>query len=178
MGVEAFECLGDAARCQSCAIDDGIGLELGPLAIGLDLEVYSAGRRLAALESREHCDGAAGGLDIAAQRDHEAVAVDDPRRWRANAGCADDGGLVLPDFSSRQWRNVIDAVRQRLLPQRLQRIDLIIANCNDELAAARMRYALLSAVIVEQTAASHAELRFETRLGVVDPRMDDLRVAG
>ena len=120
---------------------------------------------------------AAGVLEIALERQHEGVAVDDAGDGREQRRLAPECRLELARLGTAQPAQAAHAVRGRASLDRLQRLDLRRRRRDDELAAAAMADAARLAIGIERFAAGDAEGRLERPGSVVEAGMDDLAVA-
>ena len=139
----------------------------------LPLPAFARGARHRRIES----DGAAGVLEIAAQRQHIAVAVDDAgfrRVQRADAGelrLQRARGIAADQF---QALDAVDAALHLDLPDL---VELRLVGGDDELAAFAMRHAMRDTEFVEPAPPAHAVAPAQRAGGVIHAAMDDLAVA-
>ncbi len=125
---------------------------------------------------RAQCQRSAGHLQIALQREHQAVAVDDARLGRQQCGRAVQRRLELPRLRGRKPLQ-FDTVGGGLLARRLERGMLFRRGGHHQLAAAPVRHAVRNAEIVELRAPPHAQPRLQRTGRVIQTRVDHLAVA-
>ncbi len=114
---------------------------------------------------------------MAFERQHQAVAVDDAGRRRQVGRDAGKLRLEAQRFFRRQPLQVVDAVLVRGRCDCVELGDLAGLRCDEQLAATTVRDAVLGAKTIEQGLAGDAELGAQAARRVVEPGVDDLRVA-
>ena len=134
-------------------------------------------RALDALDRASQHDRAAVGLDVALQRQHQAVAVDDAGGGRDQRGDACQLGLERARSVAPDRLQIGDAVLRCRLPYGRELGPLALLRGDDELAAARMAHVVLGAEAVEQLLAAHAQPRPQAARRIVDAGVDHLAVA-
>ena len=120
----------------------------------------------------------AGGLGLALQREHEAVAVEDAGRGRVQRADAGQrrlqrSRLARPTAARdrrRRWRRPVRASASRPATSPWSAATI-------SLPQRAMRDAVRLAEIVEQRPPAHAEPRLEAAGGIIDAGMDHLAVA-
>ncbi len=122
-------------------------------------------------------DRAARGFEVAAQREHERVAVDDAGRWRQESGQCTHLWFESLHVLCGQLLEVRHAVGDSRRADRVELLKLARMSRHEQLAAAPVRYVLGFAVFVESLAAFDAETRFEAAARIVEARVDHLGVA-
>ena len=155
LGVEALKTPRHGRRVQAGAVDHGAGQE-GDRLGAADLELDAVSGDPAALDRRIEREQRAMVLGIALQREHQAVAVDDAGGRREQRRGAEHLGLQRRDGSRLQPLQVVDAVRRRLGADGFERRFLRRVGGDDELAAARVRHAVLGAIGVQAVLAGDA----------------------
>jgi hypothetical protein len=130
--------------------------------------------------AREHRrverDLRAGGLGVAAQRGHQRVAVDDPRRRGEEPAHAGDLRLERADLVPREQDQVDDAVRLGVRLQPPERRDLLLGGGDDELADASVGDAPLGTIAVQRKLPLHARAGLQRAGRIVDAGVDHFGV--
>ncbi|MNQ55865.1 hypothetical protein D3C85_699690 [compost metagenome] len=117
------------------------------------------------------------GFDIALQRQHQPVGIDNPGGRRPQRGDAGQRRFKLPRLIGVQPLQVINAVAPPLFQQHLQGRTLRFNGGDDQLAQALIADAALIAEGVEALLALHAQLRLEAAAGVIDAGVDHFGIA-
>ena len=122
-------------------------------------------------------DHGAVGLGVAAQRQHEGVAVDDAGRGRQQRPLRDQRGLERARLLAAEPDEIGDAVGLGLGFERGELVDLSRVHRHQELAASLVRNAELLAERVQHRFAVDAEPRLVEPRRIIDAGMDDFAVA-
>src|SRR5690606_12127669 len=161
---------------QAGAIDDAAGDELHGL-VAADAQQDAFGQDLARKNGGAQGQQAAGGFQVALQGEHQAMAVDDAGGGRFQCGHALQRRLARPCPGGVQPAQVVHAVGGRRRADAVQGADLFFPGGDDELAAARVGYAVGCAVVVQGLAALDAQPGLERAARVVETGVDDFAVA-
>jgi hypothetical protein len=116
-------------------------------------------------------------FEIAAQRQHKAVAVDDAGFRRMHRGHAGERRLEALGRRGVDDLNAFHAVDLRLLVHDREPLDFTRVGGNDELAAFAVRDAVRGAEIVEHAPSARAVVRAPRPGRIIKTRVDDLAVA-
>ena len=116
-------------------------------------------------------------LGVAAQRQHEGVAVDDAGRGREQRGVAIQRRLQRPRLGAGKRLQVVDAIGLGMRPDRLQLLGFLRRGRDDQLAAIAVRDAVIPAIPIEGALAADAHPRHQAARLVVDAGVDHLAVA-
>ena len=108
---------------------------------------------------------------------HEGVAVDDPRGRRVQGRHALQLRFHGASLRRAHAHDIGDAVGVRLLPDRLQVLQLRGIVGDDQLAAAPVRHAALGAEGVKTLPTLDARARLERAFRVIDAGVDDFGIA-
>ena len=119
----------------------------------------------------------AGFLGVAAQRQHEGMAVDDAGGRREQGGIAVQRRLQGPRGFAGEGLQIEHAIGLGMGPDRLQLQGFLRRGCNDEFAAIAMRNAVIGAVLVKRLLAADAHPRHQAAGRIVDAGVDDFAVA-
>ena len=130
-----------------------------------------------AFDRRAQHDGAARMFEIALQRKHQRMAVDDAARRRKQRRIAAQLGFERNRLCGAQQREIVDAVRACALHESFQRGNLFGRGRDDELSAATVGDAVRRAVRVELLASGDAQPGLQRPRRVVEPGMDHFAVA-
>ena len=131
-----------------------------------------------ALDPGVERDHAAAILEIAAQRRHELMAVDDAGFRRAQRGNAVERRLHGARRGAVDQLEVFDAVGGPLLEDCLHLADFGVLGGDDQLAALPVRHAVRGAELVEHAAAARAVMGAQRAGRIVHAAVDHLGVAG
>ena len=135
------------------------------------------GARPGAQQRRVEGEGRAVFLGIAAQRQHEGVAVDNAGGRREQGGVAVQRRLQLPRGIAREGLQIEHAIGFGVRPDRLQLFGFLGRSGDDQLAAIAVRNAVLPAVFIERALAADAHPRHQAAGLVIDAGVDHLAVA-
>jgi hypothetical protein len=116
-------------------------------------------------------------LGIAAQRQHEGVAVDDAGGRREQGGVAVQGRLQFPRGLAREGLQIEHAIGFGVRPDRLQLFGFLGRGGDDQLAAIAVRNAVHPAVFIERPLAADAHPRHQAAGLVIDAGVNHLAVA-
>src|SRR5262249_10703945 len=147
-----------ALRAEPGAIDHGIEAE--PLRLAArERSVPATRSRLEALDRARERHHAAAIFKIAAQRQHEAVAIDDAGFRRVHRRDAGERRLEALGGRGVDDLYAFHAVDLRLLVDRREPFALARVGGDDELAAFAVRHAVRGAEIVEHAPSARAVVR-------------------
>ena len=124
---------------------------------------------------RSERDRGAMGLGVAAERQHEGMAVDDAGRGRQQCTVRDQRGLERARLLAAEPDEIGDAVGLSLGFKRGELVDLSRVHRHQELAASLMRNSELLAECVQHCFAVDAEPRLVEPWRIIDASMDRLR---
>ena len=133
--------------------------------------------RLAPVDLRVEGDGAARVLEIAAQRQHVAVAVDDAGLRRMQRADARQFRLQCARRVGPDQFQAFDAVDGALLLDLPDLVELGLVGGDDQLAAFAMRHAVRGAELVQHAPPGDAVAPAQGAGGVIHAAMDDFAVA-
>jgi hypothetical protein len=167
-----------ALRAEASAVDHGIEAE--PLRLAArERGVPAAARRgLEALDQALESHHAAAIFEIAAQREHKVVAIDDTGFRRMHRRDAGERRLEALGHRGIDDLDAFHAVDLRLLVDRLEPSDFVGIGGDDELAAFAVRHAVRGAKIVKHAPSARTVIRAPRAGRIIKPRVDDLAVAG
>ena len=143
---------GHAARMQARGIDHDVRRKLDRAAVNVDGEQQQRADAATARESRHDGERSSGLLQVAAQCQHQRMAIDDAGRRRPQSGGGPDGGLERSHLRGGEPFEIVDAIGQRVFLQRCELAALLVVDRDDDFAATSMSNALLRAVLIEQAA--------------------------
>ena len=141
------------------------------------MRLPAARRRHQPLDRRVERDHAAAVLEIAAQRQHVAVAVDDAGLRRAHGDEAGELRLQPPGRRAVDEVDALDAVDLRLLEDAFEPRDLALVGGDDELAAFAVRHAVRGAKVVQHPPPARAVIGALRAGRIIEPGVDHLAVA-
>ena len=111
------------------------------------------------------------------QRQHVAMAVDDPRLGRVKRGDAEQRGLHPHRIGGIEHGHVLDAVLERLGVDRLELGNIGVLGDDEQLAELAMGNAVRGAIGVKQTARARTLQGLLAAGRIVEPGVNDLAVA-
>ena len=169
----------------------GAGERLRPEACGIHHRIAGkfAGRRPAeardpaplrprqGLHRRVEGEHPAAILDVAEQRQHQAVAVHDPRPRREQSGGTGEVRLERPRLGPVQQDEALHAVRLALVADRGDLARLRRVRRHDQLTAGAVRDPVALAEVVEHPPPGHAVARPQRAGGIVHAGVDHLGIA-
>src|SRR5882762_2927693 len=123
------------------------------------------------------CDRRTAVLGLAAQSEHERMAVHDTRGRRLQCRHAGELRFQRARFVRGEHAQIGDAVGLGLRMERFQPRDLRRTGSDDQLAAAPVRNPAFREERIKRAPARHAQLRLERPRGIVDSRVNDLAVS-
>ena len=121
--------------------------------------------------------GCSGIFGIAAQRQHEGVAVDDAGGGREQGCVAIQRRLQCARGIAREGLQIKHAIGLGVSPDRLQFRGLIRRRRDDQLTAVAMRDAVIAAVLIQRALAADAHPRHQAPRRIIDAGVDHLAVA-
>ena len=116
-------------------------------------------------------------LEVAGERQHEAVAVDNAGLGRMERGDAEQCRLHALRFGCFQHGDVLDAVGERLGVDRLEPKELVGVGRNHQLAALPVWHAVAGAKLVQHAAPGRAVAGAQRTRGIIKAGMDHFAVA-
>ena len=158
-------------------VDDGIDGDRCRIGAA-EMRLPSAGRPHEALDRRVERDHAAAILEVALEREHVAMAVDDAGFRRIHRESAGERGLEPPRRGALDHLDPFDAVDRGLLDDRFEPNGFGIVGGHDELAALAVRHAMRGAEVVEHPPPAGTMIRPLGAGRVIEAGVDDLAVAG
>ena len=142
-------------------------------------ELHVPGRRLEAhpLDTGFECDHAAAVLQLAPQRQHEAVAVDDAGLARPQRADAGQFGFHGARGVAADHLGIFHAVRFGLRPDGLDLGQLGVVGGDDQLAAFLVRHVVPGAEFVQHAPAAHAVVSARAVGRIIQAAVNHLAVA-
>ena len=163
-------------RAEAGRVDDGIDRDR--LRIGAaEIHVPAIRRLHHPLDRRVERDHAAVVFEIAAQRQHVAMAVDDAGLRREHGEEAESFRLEAPRRRGVDQLDAFAAVDLRLLVDFFDPGGFPLVGGDDELAAFAVRHAVRGAELVEHPSRARAVIGALGAGRVIEPGVDDLAVA-
>ena len=126
---------------------------------------------------RLECDHRAMGLGVAAQRQHERMAVDDAGRGRQQRTLRDQCGLERARLLAAEPREIGDSISLCLGFERSELVNLSRVHRHQELAATLVGNSELLAKRIQHRFALDAEPRLVEPRRIIDAGVDDFAVA-
>ena len=145
--------------------------------VAAGLEFDPARCRPGAQQRRMKGAGGAGFFGVAAQRQHEGVAVDNAGGRREQRGVAVQRRLQRACGLAAKGLQVEHAIGFGVRPDRLQLCGFLRRRRNDQLAAIAMRDAVIAAIAIERALAADAHPRHQASCRIIDAGVDHLAVA-
>jgi hypothetical protein len=159
-----------------CAIDHGVSVHDAGIA-SAETHLPAAAFRREPLDRRLECNDAAGIFEIALQRQHEGMPVDDAGLRRIERGDAGQFRLERARGIATDQIQALDAVLYSLRVDRFDARAFGVVGRNDELAAFLVVHAVTFAERVKQPVAAHAMLRAQRAGRIIHAGMDHFAVA-
>src|SRR5712664_1044522 len=170
----------DAARDRGCGQAGGIDEKPAfkadrRAAAGIEFDSIRCGPGVQQRRVKGTCR--AGSFGVAAQRQHEGVAVDNAGGRREQGGVAVQRRLQCARGIAGEGLQIEHAVGFGVSPDRLQPQGFLRRCCDDQLAAIAMRNAVIRTVFIEGTLTADAHPRHQAAGRIIDAGVDHFAVA-
>ena len=116
-------------------------------------------------------------LEVAGERQHEPMAVDNAGLGREHGGDARERRLELHRRLRRYHRYPFDTIGERLGLDRLEPSELVSVSGDHELSALPVRHTMSGAKLIKHTAAGWTVAGAQGAGGIIEAGMDHLAVA-